>query len=668
MHYLLTALTAFAIVHGLSPTPPLQGLRAAVVGGGASGLLLAHRLLDAGAVVRIFEGRADPRSSDALGGRAYALGLGLRGRTAIRSVDEELWKSVKCAGFASDWFTLHLPFGAIDLRTPDPAREPSVLIYQTALCGALLDELEKRHSDRLRINFEQKVEDVDPLTGVVTAGATETFDLVAGCDGVNSATRAAIAQRCPGLVVERAELPGSLKVVRLDSMPPPLAPDAVHLVPGKGGLAAFLEPTPGGCCALLSWRPGEADPGAITDADEARLLLADSFPLIGAAFNNTAVGAQFVQQPLSKAATIRCNAYTSDRVALLGDAAHSTGGASGQGCNSVLQDAAALADALIEASGDVAGALETYAAARMPEGHALLDLSVGPTGALRRARFGLSAVVSSLLYKFGIGEPPLQTIFTTTLEPFAEIRRRCDGTFGAFPTASDFDAMRLKAVAAPTTPRNGRKTVRFARNSWDPPAPEAYYEVRFTAPRSFAYEGLGSTAAVADAGVTTTHRCSSLFEANALARRVLSKMPTLAIATFKISSDAVRLLDATSRAPVTDATDEWVGDYSDVVANAAAGVASPVGGADDRQAVWDDILQDLAEREAAEARTDVDEQWSAYLKTLQITKEIDAVVIGGVDGPAPCPLCNGKGVRAMFGKESTCEWCVGKGFVDDGAA
>ena len=651
-----------AVVRGLSPAP-LQGLRAAIVGGGASGLLLAHRLLDAGCTVKIFEGRADPRGSEALEGRAYALGLGLRGRTAIRSCDEELWRSVKGAGFGSDRFTIHLPFGAIDLRKPDPAREPSVLIYQTALCGALLDELERRHaSDRLRMNFERKVEDVDPLTGAVDG---EAFDLVAGCDGVNSATRGAIAERCPGFDVERVELPGSLKVVRLSSMPEPLAPDAVHLVPGKGGLAAFLEPTKDGACALLSWRPGEADPGSITDADAARLLLADSFSLIGAAFNTTAVGDQFVRQSSSRAATIRCNAYTYGRVALLGDAAHSTGGASGQGCNSALQDAAALADALIDTSGDVPKALETYAAARLPEGHALLDLSVGPKGALRRARFGLSAVASSLLSKFGIGEPPLQTLLTTSLESFADIRRRRDGTFGKFPSAEDFAQMQSKATAL-TPPRDRRKTVRYARNPWDPPEPEAYYEVRFSPPRSFTYEGLGSTAK-AEAGVTTTHRCSSLFEANALARRVLARMPTLAIATFKVTSDSVRLLDAAARAPVADAADEWVGDYSDVVANAAAGVASPVGGDDDRQAVWDDMLQDLAEREAAEARTDVDEQWSAYLRSLQVTREIDAVMIGGVDGPAPCPLCNGKGVRVMFGKESKCEWCDGKGFVDEGA-
>jgi hypothetical protein len=170
-------------------------------------------------------------------------------------------------------------------------------------------------------------------------------------------------------------------------------------------------------------------------------------------------------------------------------------------------------------------------------------------------------------------------LLTTSLEPFADIRRRRDSTFGKFPSAEDFAEMRLKATA-PMAPRDGRKTVRYARNPWDPPVPEAYYEVRFSPPRSFTYEGLGSTAAKADAGVTTTHRCSSLMEANALARRVLGQMPTLAIATFKVSSDSVRLLDAAARAPVAEAEDAWVGDYSDVVANAAAGVASPVGGND----------------------------------------------------------------------------------------
>ena len=98
--------------------------------------------------------------------------------------------------------------------------------------------------------------------------------------------------------------------------------------------------------------------------------------------------------------------------------------------------------------------------------------------------------------------------------------------------------------------------------------------------------------------------------------------------------------------------------------------SAPLSTDDDRQAIWDDLAQDEAEREAAEARTDVDEQWSKYLESLKVTKgEIEGVVIGGVDGPAPCRLCNGKGYRVMFGgkgaKETPCEWCGGKGYEEE---
>ena len=79
---------ALAVIGSL----PLSGLRTAVVGGGASGLLLAHRLLDAGASVNVLEARSDPRDalSEPPEGRAYALGLGLRGRTAIGVIDDPL--------------------------------------------------------------------------------------------------------------------------------------------------------------------------------------------------------------------------------------------------------------------------------------------------------------------------------------------------------------------------------------------------------------------------------------------------------------------------------------------------------------------------------------------------------------------------------------------------
>lgn len=210
-------------------------------------------------------------------------------------------------------------------------------------------------------------------------------------------------------------------------------------------------------------------------------------------------------------------------------------------------------------------------------------------------------------------------------------------------------------------------------------ADRTYYVVRWRSRRDTVYEGLDSVAETAKAGTDVSVRCISLMEANALTRRLVKADPGVAAQTFKITGSTVTALAPGGGSSTGDAEDEWVGDFTDIVTNAAP---APVGGTvpvpgsaplstdDDRQAIWDDLAQDEAEREAAEARTDVDEQWSKYLESLRVTKgEIDAVVIGGVDGPAPCRLCNGKGFRVMFGgkgaKEVPCEWCGGRGYEEE---
>ena len=223
----------------------------------------------------------------------------------------------------------------------------------------------------------------------------------------------------------------------------------------------------------------------------------------------------------------------------------------------------------------------------------------------------------------------------------------------------------------------------FADRTAPPPealfADRTYYVVRWRSRRDTVYEGLNSVAETAKAGTDVSVRCISLMEANALTRRLVKADPGVAAQTFKITGSTVTALAPGGGSSTGAAEDEWVGDFTDIVTGATP---APVGGTvpvpgsaplstdDDRQAIWDDLAQDEAEREAAEARTDVDEQWSKYLESLRVTKgEIDSVVIGGVDGPAPCRLCNGKGYRVLFGgkgaKEAPCEWCGGKGYEED---
>jgi len=182
------------------------------------------------------------------------------------------------------------------------------------------------------------------------------------------------------------------------------------------------------------------DFSSLADAAEARDALAARFPLLADVIDLDC-GRQFVQQNTSKAATVKCNTYHYGKAVLLGDAAHSTGGVSGQGCNSALQDSAALANSLIASGGSVGPALHAYSRHRVPEGHALLDLSMGPgeaAGPLRAALYGLSSIKDTVLSRFQLSEPPLQTLLTTTLESFSDIRRRRDFFFGDFPSDAVF--------------------------------------------------------------------------------------------------------------------------------------------------------------------------------------------------------------------------------------
>ena len=487
-----------------------EGLKIAVVGAGPSGLLLSHLLLNDGNKngnqITLFDGRSDPRTNQ-LEGRAYALGLGVRGRTSIRTVDEALWEAVKSRGYESERFKLHLSLSekkdlVIPLRSDSKTSksspsyvEPSLLIYQSELCASLLEELEERQdgTESVGIHFGTRVVDCDlgsmtirtlPANGRNTtsdAASSEfgPFDLIVGCDGVNSQVRSSIDQNFEEFSTTRERLPGFLKVVRLgyaagatnEDGSDVYDPTAVSLLIPSG---AFIEPTgdDGSCCILFNGRGDNADsesiPVYLRETENITAVvegLKTNFPKWKEeAFAD--IADQLVAQDLvsNSAYSVVCNTYHyRDQAVLVGDAAHATGGVSGQGVNSALVDAVVLAESLQPPAGhkrplDLERSLLDYSTRQLPEGKALYDLSFGPKpkGLSKKLLWGLRNARDALFQgRLGVGEQTLQTRLSSELTSFAEIRREREYFYSngdvdeegkaSFPSEDDF-RMQLESM------------------------------------------------------------------------------------------------------------------------------------------------------------------------------------------------------------------------------
>ena len=471
----------------LSPTSSneaLKGLRVAVVGGGPSGLLLALRLGQEAASVSVFERRPRQVGREQ---RAYALGIGRRGRTALQSAGSYVWSAVRKEGFASERFDLHLhpKLPALRLRDERDGNgvEPSLLLFQSDLCRAMARELERTHNENVRIHYGAKVSSVD-LENMQLSDADGTmhgpFDLIVGCDGVQSAVRQAMANRWSEWFDCSVEpLAGELKVAE-GPMPSALDASAVALlVPASGSITAFVEPTGNNtACVLLAGRNASDPLLSSTDPQLVAREIVERFPKL-AGWEQVAAP-QLIRQTPSRASKVTCNTYHGTRVALVGDAAHATGGVSGQGVNSALVDSQVLADCLIAARSQhpdqpttdiVSSALLQYSVRQVPEGKALYDLSFGPTfedSPLKRVRWGIKSLVDAVFKgRFGLGELPLQTKLTTSLRSFADLRRDRQRWYADdFPSNAEWEVqltrLHNQATNPSTAPAQASTTVEIA--------------------------------------------------------------------------------------------------------------------------------------------------------------------------------------------------------------
>jgi 2-polyprenyl-6-methoxyphenol hydroxylase-like FAD-dependent oxidoreductase len=327
--------------------------RAIVVGGGVAGPVAAMALQRAGIEATVHEAHPSPA-----GDVGAWLGVQVNGLDALRAVGAE--DAVRAAGFPTPTIEFRNATGRVlgSLTTGAPGQAPGISLRRSDLYRALHAEAVRRGVEvRLGSRLTGVRDTGDGVTAEFADGSAETADLLVGADGVRSTVRGVVDPGCPP--------PRFVPVLNTagyaEHVPADAEPGRLTMVFGRRGFAGYLA-APDGRTWWFANPPVTAEPpaeevAATSDLQwRARLYdlhRGDRSPLVALV---EATPGPLRGWTTYDVPTVR--RWHRGRVVLVGDAAHATSPAAGQGSSLAMEDAVVLARCLRDLP--VAEALRTY--------------------------------------------------------------------------------------------------------------------------------------------------------------------------------------------------------------------------------------------------------------------------------------------------------------------
>ncbi|WP_106398867.1 FAD-dependent monooxygenase [Actinocorallia populi] len=333
----------------------LKNLNIAVIGAGYGGAAAAKALSLLGATVDVYEQASRIREVGA--------GIGLRPSTMDRFRRWGVIDAITKVSSPSDYFEILTATGGPIMREPWPEIESfgerTHLIHRGDFIEALLSVLPE---GMVHLGHKlERIEDGGERSVLAFAnGATAEADLVVGADGIKSVVRKALfSDQEPVFSGEHAYR----AVIDVDDAHGMVADDNLRMYIGRGTKVYLLPLRHRGqvsfditaLCPDGTWAPCVTKDDLLKTVEGFDERIVD----ITRGLDMDAVNCRAVYDidPVE--------VWHSGSVVLVGDAAHSMLHHQGQGANSAILDAGALADALAEA-GSVKEALALYQAARKP--------------------------------------------------------------------------------------------------------------------------------------------------------------------------------------------------------------------------------------------------------------------------------------------------------------
>lgn len=313
-----------------------------IAGGGLNGTTLAIALASAGLGVTIVDPL--PKASRAAGdfdGRGYALSIG--SQRVLKTLG--VWNSVAAeaqpildivvtdgrAGEGPSPFFLHFDHTEIE------EGPMGFMIEDRLLRPALLNALDGQNITQIN---EARVVDQSPdangITVTLDDGRALRARLLVGCDGKKSPVASRAGIRRTGWRYGQTSL-----VCAIAHEKPHMGTAHQFFMP-PGPLA--ILPLPGNRSSIV-WTETDAEAARIQALDDPDYL-DELRPRFGDFLGEISLAGKRFTYPLELSIAQR---FVSDRVALVGDAAHAVHPIAGQGLNAGLKDVAALAEVLVDA-------------------------------------------------------------------------------------------------------------------------------------------------------------------------------------------------------------------------------------------------------------------------------------------------------------------------------
>lgn len=387
--------------------------RALIVGGGIAGPAAAIALQKAGIESEVYE--AHSSSADGIGS---FLTLATNGVDALRTLDAD--GPAIAAGFPTTaiimWSGTGKRLGAAAVSTTLADGTTGYTLRRADLYKAMHDQATSRG---IRIEHGKRLSGAETTSGGVLArftdGTEATGDVLIGCDGVHSTVRRIIDTHAPA-----PKYAGLLNLGgHVRGVPVSAEPGTYHMIFGKQAFFGYAL-SPDGEVWWFANVPEPSEPargslGAVTSSQWRQRLISlfadDAGPAV------RLIEATTHELAASPVHTMpRLPSWHSERMIVIGDAAHAPSPTSGQGASLAVEDAVQVAKCLRDLP-EPGQAFTTFEQVRRPRAQkvikqaARINNNKAATGAARVFRDVMMPVMMPLFVRFIANGRPGQQLY-----------------------------------------------------------------------------------------------------------------------------------------------------------------------------------------------------------------------------------------------------------------